>query len=152
MLLMLWSYNGNAQQVERMKFQALEPIWKGNSDTVYVVNFWATWCKPCVDELPHFLDVARAYRHQKVKFVLVSLDFPRQFETRLMPFVAQRQITERVILLDETNANLFVNRVDPMWSGAIPATLFYCNGKRVFVEASLSKEELEQHVQAFLKP
>jgi hypothetical protein len=81
-------------------------------------------------------------KDEKVKFVFVSLDFPTQKETRLIPFIEEHGIREQVILLNDPNSNEWINRVDPSWSGAIPATLVYRNDSRSFQESSLTKEEL----------
>ncbi len=131
-----------AQKVEKMTFRQLQPLLHQQNDTTYVVNFWATWCVPCIEELPWFMSTAHARANEKVRFLFVSLDFPKQMETRLIPFVEKNHYTERVILLNETNANHFINLVDSTWSGGIPATLVYKNGYRQFIEQSLSKDEL----------
>ncbi len=132
----------NAQEIPEVNFEELSPWLNKTNDTTYVVNFWATWCKPCVEEMPHFLEAATELKDEKVKFVFVSLDFPTQKETRLIPFIEEHGIREQVILLNDPNSNEWINRVDPSWSGAIPATLVYRNDSRSFQESSLTKEEL----------
>ena len=135
-----------AQRVEKLSFRELQPLLNQQNDTTYIVNFWATWCTPCIQELPWFMETARERANQKVRFIFVSLDFPKQMATRLIPFVERNHYNERIILLDETNANSFINQVDKTWSGAIPATLIYKNDKRQFLEQPLSKEELNHWI------
>jgi len=132
----------HAQEVEEVNFDQLYPVLHKNNDTTYVINFWATWCKPCVEEMPHFLEVAQEMKDEKVKFVFVSLDFPGQKESRLLPFIEKYEIREQVILLNDPNSNEWINKVDAGWSGAIPATLVYRDNNRSFHESSISKKEL----------
>lgn len=131
-----------SQKFDEMTYSQLSPLLSKNSDTTYVVNFWATWCKPCVDELPHFIKASEELKKEKVKFIFVSLDFPSQKESRLLPFLEKKKIRERVILLNDPDSNSWIDKVDKQWSGAIPATLIYKKQKRVFKESSISYEEL----------
>lgn len=119
--------------------------WK-SSDTTYVINFWATWCSPCVKEIEFFEELHVNSKDTKLKVVLVSLDFPNQMEERLIPFLEQKKITAPVMLMTDLNYNAWIERVDKSWSGAIPATLIYNQDGRVFLEQELSREELKKHV------
>jgi hypothetical protein len=78
-----------------------------------------------VEELPAFERVGDEYSDKKVKVLLVSLDFPGQIESRLLPFLDKHKIRSEVLVLNDPDANQWINRVDPSWSGAIPATLIY---------------------------
>lgn len=121
-------------------FQLEERLLRGG-DTTFVVNFWATWCGPCVKELPYFeaLDTARA------KVLLVSLDFEDILESKVIPFVRQKQLRSEVMLLNEDDPNVWIPRISPQWSGAIPVTLFVNTGRgqRIFFEGSFEEGELE---------
>ena len=131
------------------EFSQVEPFFHFNNDTTYVVNFWATWCKPCVEELPYFEELTQAYKGQKVKVILVSLDFPRQFESKLAPFVAERQLQSTVIALADGRYNDWIDKVSTEWTGAIPATYIYKGEKSRFIGTSVkSMAELE----AVIKP
>lgn len=116
------------------------------SDTVYVVNFWATWCKPCVAELPGFEQLHKTQRNQHVKVILVSMDFKEDLNKKLIPFLAKNYYTAEVVLLDEINGNDFINKIDERWSGAIPATLFTSKNKlkHEFIEKTISYESIEE--------
>ncbi|WP_413512487.1 TlpA family protein disulfide reductase [Myroides odoratus] len=119
-------------------------------DKLYVVNFWATWCVPCVKELPDFVNVYNENK-DKVNFemVLVSLDRSSDFETKVKPFIAEHQLTPPVVLLtDVKRMNEWIPAINKAWSGAIPATALYKNGKQVyFHEGILSYEELKKLIQ-----
>ncbi len=120
--------------VEVMTLEEFQPVLQQNNDTVYIVNFWATWCKPCVAEMPYFEQLHAKYKEQKVRVILVSLDVYRQLETKLIPFIEKNKIQSRVLMLNEKDPNKYIDKIEPSWSGAIPATIFYKGKKREFVE------------------
>ncbi|MFN8254068.1 MAG: TlpA disulfide reductase family protein [Bacteroidales bacterium] len=117
-----------------------------NSDTLYIVNFWATWCSPCVKELPCFEKVNEKYKSQKVKVLLVSLDFEKDYKSVLIPFLKKKAIHSEVVVLNDHNENEWIDKVNPSWSGAIPATLVYNKDSRDFYEKSFRCEELDSIV------
>lgn len=122
------------------------------SESIYVVNFWATWCVPCVKELPYFLELEQQYSDEELKLVLVSLDYKERLENKVYPFLKEKNITSKVVLLNDGKANKWIDRVDPTWSGAIPITLFIKDGKRWFYEQEFhSTDELIQIIKPLLK-
>lgn len=123
---------------------------KDNSKT-YVVNFWATWCAPCVKELPYFEQLNANFSKSNVEVILVSLDFPKQLDTKLKPFIKKNALKSEVILLDDADSNTWIPKVDKDWSGSIPATLIYNQNKRQFYERSFDYQELETELQQFIK-
>jgi len=137
-----------AQSVSVYKIDALVKRIYNNSDTTYIVNFWATWCKPCVEELPEFEKLQQAYKGQPVKVILVSLDFVEELQKRVMPFLAKNNYSSEVILLDEVNGNEFINKINEQWSGAIPATLITSKNKykQVFIEKKVTFSILENEL------
>jgi len=130
-----------------LSFDDFEPHLHFMNDTTYLVNFWASWCTPCVEELPAFERISEEYSDTKLKVVLVSLDFPRQIESRLVPFIDKNKIQSEVLVLDDPDANKWINKVDPAWSGSIPATLIYNGKDRTFHEGSYTYEDLKQIVE-----
>ena len=117
----------------------------------YVINFWATWCAPCVKELPYFETLNANYSDKNVEVILVSLDFPRQIETKLKPFLKKKALKSEVVVLDDVDANSWIPKVNENWSGAIPATLIYNKQKKAFYERSFNYEELENELKQFIK-
>lgn len=138
------------KDVPIMNFSEIKPLLERNDDTTYVINFWATWCSPCVKEIPYFEEINRKFSGQKLKVILISLDFPSQYDTRLIPFITEYQIQSKVILLDDPRANNWIPLVDEKWTGAIPATLIYNNKGREFHQKVFTYEELENIIFDYL--
>jgi thiol-disulfide isomerase/thioredoxin len=139
--------------VKIVRFADLEAVMKKNDDKLYVVNFWATWCRPCVLELPEFMEVNDTYRnHPRFKMILVSLDVAKEAETTVRAFLEKRKMDVDVYLLDDNKRmNEWIPAIDKNWSGAIPATVFYRNGEKVeFIENQIQKSELEQIINKYL--
>lgn len=121
------------------------------NDSVLIVNFWATWCAPCVKELPFFEKLPKTIAGKKVEVVLVSLDFKSQIQKRLIPFINKRKLKNKVVVLTDGNANSWINKVDSKWSGAIPATLILHKNKKAFYEKSYnSQKELEKDIKTLI--
>jgi thiol-disulfide isomerase/thioredoxin len=113
------------KKIRVLNFDQLEPYLNFRNDTVYLVNFWATWCAPCIAELPAIKAIENKYSDKKFKVLLVSLDMPGHLKSRLTPFVLSHKITSDVFLLDDPNQNRWIDKVDRSWSGEIPFTLIY---------------------------
>jgi thiol-disulfide isomerase/thioredoxin len=116
-----------------------------NTDTTYVINFWATWCKPCVKELPAF-DSLTVQKNSKVKVILVSLDFKEDIKNKLKPFLKKNKIKSTCVVLDEVNGNDYINKISEQWSGAIPATFFKRAQRNIFQEKELKFADLIKNI------
>jgi thiol-disulfide isomerase/thioredoxin len=117
-----------------------------SNDTTYVINFWATWCRPCVQELPYFEQLAKDSMDQPLKLVLVSLDFDDKVDA-VKALLAKREIESKAVILADPQADEWIDKVDSTWTGAIPATMVIKNGKRYFYETSYeSYEELKNEI------
>jgi thiol-disulfide isomerase/thioredoxin len=136
----------SAQTVPTLHYTELKPLLNQKGDDLYVVNFWATWCAPCVKELPYF---EALNQREDVEVLLVSLDFPKHKESRLLPFIKKNNLKSKLVLLDDTDENYWINDIHPNWSGALPATLIYTKKQRGFYEQSFTKEELFTLVESF---
>ncbi len=150
--LVLLSRLAGAQDITFIKAGQIEQWKNADNDTVYVINFWATWCGPCVAELPAFEKLHQQYAAQKVKVILVSTDFKKQVE-KVKEFVREKDLHSQVVFMDESNPNNWINLVNPDWSGLIPATLIIAPHKKFerFIEAQLHYDALEAAVQAALQ-
>ncbi len=136
---------------EIVDYYGLEEILKREDDKTYVVNFWATWCAPCVKELPYFEKLDKEYENENVEVVLVSLDFPKKYDTKLKPFIKKHQLRSELFALNDMDSNYWIPKVEENWSGAIPATLIFNKEKRQFYEQTFHYDELETEIKKFLK-
>ncbi|MDR3651645.1 MAG: TlpA disulfide reductase family protein [Paludibacter sp.] len=139
--------------VKIVRFNDLESVIEKSDNKLYVVNFWATWCKPCVMELPGFMEVNKKYQsNPHFKMILVSLDLAKEVGTEVQPFLKKNKMDVDVYLLDDNkHMNEWIQAVDKSWSGAIPATVFYRNGKKLaFKESKMDKNELEKIISKYL--
>lgn len=143
--------NLTKEQVEIIKIEGLQSLINEKDHQLHIINFWATWCKPCVKELPQFIDLAKS--HPEISISLVSLDFRQDLETKVYPFLDKKNIDLRVLLIDELDYNLWIDMVDPSWSGAIPATLIIepGTGHRIFLEKEFENNELVEVIESFTK-
>lgn len=152
------SGQAGAQNIRSVKITELEQIIK-ESRTPLILNMWSTWCQPCIEEIPYFISEVNKQNalarkaEDSIRLVLVSLDFKETYPKKLSQFVRQRKFNAEVVWLDETNADVFCPKIDPKWSGAIPATLFinHKTGYRNFYEEQLSPEDLKKEIMAILK-
>lgn len=141
-----------AQKPEVIHLQDFLSWTAADNDTLYVLNFWSTWCGPCVAELPRFDRVQKEMEAQKVKVIFISLDFKNQFDSKLVPFLAKKKLYSKVVLMDEPKFNDWIDKVSPEWSGAIPATLFVQHGGAIrhFHEGDFSYEALNATINRLL--
>ena len=122
------------------------------SDSILVINFWATFCKPCNEEIPYFESIVNKYKKQKVKLLLVSLDL-KEVYPKIKAFAKKNKYTSQIVWLNETNADYFCPKVDKAWMGGIPSTLIINpkTGYRKFFEDQLKPEEFERELNKALK-
>ncbi len=130
-------------RVPAMSLQQLQSSTQQQNDTLYIVNFWATWCRPCVAELPYFEKAAATYANKKLKILLVSVDGMRE-QRKVEAFVNSQKSEASFVLLSEQQPNEWINAVDSSWTGAIPATVFYRRGQKLlFLEKEMTEQELD---------
>jgi len=142
--------NNSIEDLIVVDYDGLKPYLNKKDDQLHVVNFWATWCAPCVKELPYFEALRETYPNETIDILLVSLDFPNKYESKLLPFMEKHQLKSEVIALDDTNQNRWIPAINENWSGAIPATIIYNGKQRKFYEQPFTQEELQSEIEQFL--
>src|SRR5579871_4360253 len=120
--------SAKAQEIKKMKIDELEN-YIAHCDHPLIVNFWATFCGPCMREMPYFQSITEKYKDKNVELILVSLDLPSYYPAKISSFAKEKNISSTIIWLDETNADYFCPKIDKKWSGGIPSTLFINNKK-----------------------
>ena len=137
-------------QIPSLSFEETSKYLNFTDGKTYVINFWATWCAPCVKELPYFEQLGENFKEKEVEVILISLDFPQKVESQLKPFVKKRNLQSKVIHLNDPKQNEWIPKVSVDWSGAIPATLIYNKQHRKFYEKSFTYQELETELKTIL--
>ncbi len=131
-------------------YDGFESLLHKTDGKTYIVNFWATWCKPCIEELPDIEKVYDDYKNENVELILVSLDMPSMWKSKLEPFVEENQLKGTVVILDDPKMNDWIPKIDAEWDGGIPASLIYNSNKRQFYAQGFKYEELKSELIKFL--
>ena len=149
----LWTINaffspsliGQPGAVKVVKYEELHDYMQQEVNEIRIINFWATWCAPCIKEMPYFEALPSHWEGVPIKVLFISMDLPEEADGKVPRFLERREIKNEVWILDETYFNGFIDRVDPSWSGAIPATVILgpALGARKFLEKELHEGELE---------
>lgn len=124
-----------------------------STDTLYIINHWATWCLPCVKELPYFEQINEMYKDQPVKVALVSFDFKKQFPDQLTAWVNKKGLKSDVYWFSEQKPNEYIPKIAPEWEGNLPAT-YLINGKTneaVFFSEEISLDTMKEWIERELK-
>lgn len=148
LLFLVSSILSKAQQAELIKLSQLQTLIEEESDQIKVINFWATWCAPCVKELPLFESLNQDRKDAKVILVSMDIDLDPNPE-KVYKFMARKKVQSKVVILDERDPNSWINKIDKSWSGALPSTLFIntATGKRKFVEREMHVGDLEKFIE-----
>lgn len=151
--LIVIGFAANAQEIPKWKIGDVDKYIASKPGEVVIINFWATFCKPCVAEIPYFIELSNQYKDKKVSLMLISLDLPSQYPVKIRKFASKHGFNASISWLDETNADYFCPRIDSSWSGSIPATLILHTGTgyRKFFEEEMKKEKLEAEILAALE-
>jgi thiol-disulfide isomerase/thioredoxin len=148
----MYSQPENSIKIPILNFDQLEPYLHQEDDSVHLVNFWATWCVPCREEMPAIQAVEKKYANMKFKVLLVSLDFSSQLEKSVIPYLKSNNIGLKVVLLHDTDQNRWIDLVDKSWSGDIPFTLIYGKNFREGYARQFKFEDLDSIIHDKLYP
>lgn len=150
----LFAFYANAQGQKIKSYNADNLLQRvSDKDTIYIVNFWATWCIPCVKELPSFNMIHDLYKGKPVKVLLVSFDFKEQYPVKLQAWVSKKKLHPEVVWFSETNPTEYIPKIAPKWEGGLPATLMINNktGEHKLKAEEISTDELKEWIENQLK-
>jgi thiol-disulfide isomerase/thioredoxin len=120
-------------------------------DHIIVLNFWATWCKPCVAELPDFEQINAEYNSKNVQVILANLDFHSKTEAIVPDFIIQKNLQSKIVHITDQDPNDWVGKVDDGWTGSIPVTVIYYKGeKKWFFEGQTDHETLKSIITKYI--
>jgi thiol-disulfide isomerase/thioredoxin len=137
-----------AQNARLIKLPELQKLMRNQEKRITVFNFWATWCGPCIKELPLFETLSKERKDVNVMLISMDLDLDPDPE-KVWKFVQRKKISSTVYILDERNPTDWIEKIDAAWTGALPATLIVnpMTGKRTFIEHELKSGELEKLIE-----
>ncbi|WP_018344072.1 TlpA disulfide reductase family protein [Cytophaga aurantiaca] len=147
LLLSFSFFTASTDKIEKITIEQLQAkTIRLENDTLYIVNFWATWCGPCIAELPYFEQAAKTHANKKIKILLINLDFISE-EAKVLAFVKKKNLQNAVYQLNAADPNKWINQIDADWDGAIPVTVFYKAGKKIlFHEGDITQTELDEKI------
>jgi thiol-disulfide isomerase/thioredoxin len=136
--------------VTRLSFDQLTTYVGQQQGKPLLVNFWATWCEPCVEELPDLIELYHAHHKEGLEMVGFSVDFPEQTDTVVKTFIKAHNIPYPVYVANPDDQDVLINHFSKKWSGAVPATFLYDKTGRL-VRMRLGKMTYRE-MEEFIKP
>jgi peroxiredoxin len=115
---------------------------KNDTKKLLVINVWATWCGPCVTELPEFVTMNRMYRRRQFQLVTLSLDDPAKKEAALK-VLQEKNVAVTNYIVKTKDRDKFVDLLDKKWTGPLPHTLVIAPGGKVLYRKTGGIDALE---------
>jgi thiol-disulfide isomerase/thioredoxin len=126
MLSMLGVSRSFTQEVKPLSsINDIRQVMDSNKGKVLLLNFWATWCKPCVKEFPELLKLYNDYKNKEFEIVFISTDVPEDVDSKVIPFLKNQGVDFITYYNNFNDPAELINFVDMKWEGAIPSTYIY---------------------------
>lgn len=133
--------------IEKLSPDGLAELLKNDTEELKLVNFWATWCGPCIIEYPEFVTIQRMYGERDFQFVSVSMDSPEQADKALKYLKGKASALPNYIM-DTDDKYKVIEVVGKEWDGSLPVTLLIEPGGKVAyrvngtIDANVLKKEI----------
>jgi thiol-disulfide isomerase/thioredoxin len=139
-------------EISEITIDELNDIIKKRKGRLLLINIWATWCVPCKEEFPDLIKISDKYG-EKFELVGISIDYPDEVESKIVPFLNELQPNFINYVNGEKDTERFINNLNPKWSGAIPATFFYDleGAQFLYYERQMSLDEIENEILKMIK-
>lgn len=150
-IIIFFTLQVRAQNYSVKSFGEVDSFLNNTNDTLYVINFWATWCKPCIEELPGFEKLNALSADRNIKVILISLDSETNRKRSLEPFLERNKLTSEIWVMPDKKPIDWIDKINPAWQGSIPATYMFNNAKNIseFQEQPFTYEELKAKINSF---
>jgi len=108
--------------VELVAEEGLKKLRQSDSSKLRLINFWATWCGPCVTEFPELVQINRMYRHRDFEMVTVAANYPDE-QKQVLGFLQKQHASNKNLLFGDRDKYKLMEAFDKDWTGALPYTL-----------------------------
>ena len=112
-------------RVEKIRVADLKEILRKDSGKVVLVNAWATWCKPCQDEIPSLLKLRKAFRGKAFRLILLSADDVEDIDKKVRPMLKKFKVDFPSYLMNDKSDQVFISGMSSEWNGALPTSFLY---------------------------
>jgi len=132
---------------------AIKELVREQRGQVVLLNFWATWCPPCLVEFPEIVAIEKTYRDRGLAVISVSADAPKKIDSDLLPFLETHPPDFPIYIMQTDDRNEFMRLIDPEWNGDIPATFFIDREGAVASKqfSAVSREQMEQALEVLFE-
>jgi thiol-disulfide isomerase/thioredoxin len=137
----------DSPKVTLLNEDSLENLLKVRNGKALFLNVWATWCIPCREEFPDIVRLSREYENKDIEFVGISADFPDEIESKIVPFLQNQKVDFKIFVQNFKHQEDLINRLNPDWRGALPATFLY-NNKGELIKFMLGKQSYQNFKQS----
>ena len=115
-----------SQEVKPLdKIKDIEQVKESAKGKVLLINFWASWCKPCVHEFPDLVKLYNDYKDKGFELVFISVDVPEDINSKVVPFLKDQKVDFTTYYNNFDKPEELINFIDKKWEGAIPSTYIY---------------------------
>jgi len=126
---------------------ALKELVRNHTDSLLLINVWATWCGPCVVEFPDLVNINRMYRRRSFEFISISADDPEN-KDKALRFLKKEEASNTNYIFNSDDKYKLIDAIDPKWQGALPYTMVVePGGKLIYAkQGAIDPQELKKDI------